>query len=436
MKHLFVLLTITLGLSTGLTAQGTWTLEQCIDHALKQNVNLQQADLNRENQGISLDRAKSQRLPGVYASASAASSFGQSMNNQGFYEYGNSQSYSGGLSASLPLFSGFQISNTIKAQELNLKASVEDLKKARESLSVAIASAYLQVLFNKELLQLAKDQEALSLQQLDRYQSMAALGKIPEGQVSEIKALLANNQLETSRAKSTLQMALLDLAQLIELEDWAAFDIVVPPIDINALSLELTPADDVFNSAVAFKPVVKASELRLEQNERQLKVAEGGYYPSLSLGASYGNGYYGGNMSLADQLSKNARTSINLSLSVPLFNRFETSNSVKSAKLAIRNAELEVENTKKTLYKEIQQAWFNASTAMERYKASNESVEQSKIAFRFTEEKFNNARATAYEYDEARTKLASAQSNLLQSKYNYLFSVKILDFYKGEPLAL
>lgn len=436
MKHFFVLLTMTLGLSTGLSAQGAWTLEQCIDHALKQNVTLQQADLNRENQGISLDRAKSQRLPGVYASASAASSFGQSMNNQGFYEYGNSQSYSGGLSASLPLFSGFQISNTIKAQELNLKASVEDLKKARESLSVAIASAYLQVLFNKELLQLAKDQEALSLQQLGRYQSMAALGKIPEGQVSEIKALLANNQLETSRAKSTLQMALLDLAQLIELEDWAAFDIVVPPIDINALSLELTPANDVFNSAVAFKPVVKASELRLEQNERQLKVAEGGYYPSLSLGASYGNGYYGGNMSLADQLSKNARTSINLSLSVPLFNRFETSNSVKSAKLAIRNAELEVENTKKTLYKEIQQAWFNASTAMERFKASNESVEQSKIAFRFTEEKFNNARATAYEYDEARTKLASAQSNLLQAKYNYLFSVKILDFYKGEPLAL
>jgi len=141
-------------------------------------------------------------------------------------------------------------------------------------------------------------------------------------------------------------------------------------------------------------------------------------------------------MSLADQLSKNARTSLHLSLSVPLFNRFETSNSVKSAKLAIRNAELEVENTKKTLYKEIQQAWFNASTAMDRFKASNESVEQSKIAFRFTEEKFNNARATAYEYDEARTKLASAQSNLLQAKYNYLFSVKILDFYKGEPLAL
>lgn len=336
----------------------------------------------------------------------------------------------------MPLFSGFQISNTIKAQELNLKASLEDLKKARESLSVTIASAYLQVLFNKELLQLAKDQEALSLQQLDRYQSMAALGKIPEGQVSEIKALYANNQLETSRAQSNLQLALLDLAQLIELDDWTSFDIVVPAIDVKALALQLTPADEIYNSAVSLKPVVKASELRLEQNERQLKVAEGGYYPSLSVGASYGNGYYGGNMSLADQLSKNARTSLHLSLSVPLFNRFETSNSVKSAKLAIRNAELEVENTKKTLYKEIQQAWFNASTAMDRFKASNESVEQSKIAFRFTEEKFNNARATAYEYDEARTKLASAQSNLLQAKYNYLFSVKILDFYKGEPLAL
>jgi outer membrane protein len=140
----------------------------------------------------------------------------------------------------MPLFSGFQISNTIKAQELNLKASLEDLKKARESLSVTIASAYLQVLFNKELLQLAKDQEALSLQQLDRYQSMAALGKIPECQVSEIKALYANNQLETSRAQSNLQLALLDLAQLIELDDWTSFDSVVPAIDVKALALQLT----------------------------------------------------------------------------------------------------------------------------------------------------------------------------------------------------
>lgn len=436
MKHLAIVLMMSLSLSAAQANQPGWTLEQCIDHALKKNIQLQQSEVNRENQAINLERAKNQRLPGVYGSASASSSYGQSMNKFGYYGYGNSQNYSGSISASVPLFNGLQISNTIKSQELNLKASMEELKEARESLAMAIASAYLQVLFNKELFQLAQDQEALSLRQLERYQNMAALGKIPEGQVSEVKALHANNQLEASRAESNLKMALLELAQLIELDDWDQFDIVEPVIELDTLSLSLTPADEIYHTAVAMKPVIKASEYRLEQNERQLKVAEGGYYPSLSLGAQYSNGYYGGGEPLTTQLGDNHRASIGLSLSVPIFNRMETRNSVKSAKLAIRNAELALENTKKTLYKEIQQAWFNASTALERYKASLESVKQSEIAFHFTEEKFNNARATAYEYDEVRTKLASARSNLLQAKYNFLFSIKILDFYQGDPLTL
>jgi outer membrane protein len=291
-------------------------------------------------------------------------------------------------------------------------------------------------LYNKEIVQVALEQEKLTQLQLDRYINMANLGKIPEGQVSEIRAQLANDKLNTTQVKNTLRLSLLDLSQLIELQEWNNFDVVVPSINVDALSLNLTPAEDIFAYAQANKPSVKASELRLKGSEKELEVAKGGYYPSVSFGANYGNGIYDTNASLGGQLEKNSRTSMGINMSIPIFNRFNTRNSVRSAEIAIKNAELNLENTKKTLYKEIQQAWFNATNALEKYNASKEAVAQSEIASKFAEEKFNSGKASAYEYYEARMKLVSATSNLLQSKYNYVFTVKILDFYKGEELAL
>jgi len=436
MKPFIISLLIALFLTGSVSAQQKWTLEQCIDHALKQNISLKMSELTKQNQEITLENARNQRLPSVYASGSQALSFGQSLNSQGYYEFGNSQTYSASLSASVNLFSGFQVNNTIEAQRFNLLASVEDLKKAQESMSVSIASAYLQVLYNKEIHQVAVEQEKLTQIQLNRYIDMAALGKIPEGQVSEIRAQFANDKLTTAQALSDLKLSLLDLSQMLELEKWSDFDVVVPSLEVEALSLQLVPAEEIYAYASTHKPAIKASEMRLKSSEKELKVAEGGYYPSLSLGANYDNGFYGGSTSLADQLETNSRTSVGVSLSIPIFSQFDTRNSVRSAKLNIKNAELEVENSKKTLYKEIQQAWFNATTALEKYYASKEAVTQSDIAFKFAEEKFNNGRSTAYEYYEARMNVASALSNLLQAKYNYVFCIKIVDFYKGEPLAL
>jgi len=436
MNSKIISLIVAAAAAVGVSAQQPWTLQQCIEQGLKQNISLKMAELSRENQSISLDRAKNQRLPDLSAGLSQSLSFGQYMNSNGYYDLGNSQSYSGSISANILLFNGFQVRNTIEVQQFNLMASLEELKKAQESMSVSIASAYLQVLYNKEIVQVALEQEKLTQLQLDRYINMANLGKIPEGQVSEIRAQFANDKLNTTQAKNTLRLSLLDLSQLIELEKWSNFDVVVPTIDVQAISLNVTPADDIFTYAQANKPSVKASELRLKSSEKELEVAKGGYYPSVSLGANYGNGYYDTGANLGDQLSKNSRTSIGVNVNIPIFNRYNTRNSVNSAKIAIKNAELEVDNTKKTLYKEIQQAWFNATNALEKYNASKEAVAQSEIASTFAEEKFNSGKASAYEYYEARMKLVSATSNLLQAKYNYVFTVKILDFYKGEQLAL
>jgi outer membrane protein len=394
------------------------------------------SELSQENQAISLDRAKNQRLPNLSASLQQGASFGMSEVSPGDFKPQNTQSITGSISSSLMLYNGSKIKNTIEVQKINLLTSLEELKKAKESMSVSIASAYLQVLYNKELLQVAKEQEKLTQLQLERYINMANLGKIPEGQVSEIRAQLANDKLNTTQANNTLRLSLLDLSQLIELQKWTEFDVVVPTIDIEALRLNVTPAEEIFAYAQANKPGVKASELKLKGSKEELKVAKGGYYPTVSLSANYGDSYFNPGKTLSSQLKDNSGLSVGIGVSIPIFNKYDTRNSVRSAEIAIKNAELDVENAKKTLYKEIQQAWFNATNALEKFNASKEAVTQSEIASKFAEEKFNSGKASAYEYYEARMKLVSATSNLLQAKYNYVFTVKILDFYKGEELAL
>jgi len=413
-----------------------WTLEACIQRAIEQNVSIRSAVITRQNQELQYQNAKNQRLPGVYGQVSQNISYGQYPNSLGYYSYGNSQTYAGSISASMTLFSGFQLTNTIKAQHFNLEAAIQDLKKAQESLAVQVANAYLQVLYNKEIYQIAIAQQQLSQNQLTRYENMAAAGKIPEGQVSEMKARLANDQLNATQAQNTLKLSLLDLSQLIEWEKWADFDVVTPDIEVETLPLPPDSAEMIYACAVTTKPAVKASEYRLKSSEKQLKTAEGAFYPTLSLGASYSNGFYGNSSSLSDQLNQNGRTSVGLSLQIPIFNRLSTSNAVKMAKLQKKSAELDLENSKKELYKELQQAWFNTKTALEKYYASKEALKQAEIAETFAEEKFNNGRATVYEYYEARMNTASSQSNLVQAKYNYLFSLKILDFYRDIPLSL
>jgi outer membrane protein len=447
MKKITIWIFALLLVTGSVQAQQKWTLEQCIEYALRNNISIKTSELNTKSQEIKHQQAKNQRLPDLTGSYSQSLSYGQYLNSYNYYQNGNSQSYSAGLSSSVNLFNGFQTKNTIAAQHFTLLAAIEDLKKAKESIAVNIASAYLQVLYNKELYQVALEQVALSDSEVIRYENMASLGKIPEGQVYETKAQLAQDKLSATQSLSTLQLSLLDLSQLLDLKEWSNFDIAIPEIDMTSVGLQISSADEVFDYVVANKSDIKSSEYRLKSSEKNLKVTEGALYPTLYLNANYSNSYIPGSTklnssgafvkaNLGDQLSLNSRTSFGLSLNIPIFNRFDTENNIKLSKFAVESAKLDLESTKQTLYKEIQQAWFNATTALVKYNASVEAIKNTEEAFRFSEEKFNNGRATIYDYSEAKMKLATAKSNQLQAKYNYLFSVKILDFYKGASLHL
>lgn len=441
-KLLLAILAVCLSSGT-VSAQQKWSLEDCINYAVKNNLTIKSGELTNDAQQIKLEQSKNQILPDVSASLGSSLNFGTGLNDKNVYVQQNSQSSNMGLSTSMVLFSGFRVKNAIKAQEFSTLASKEELKKAKESLAVTISSAYLQVLYNKELYAIAEEQVTLSQNQVSKSEIMASYGKIPEGQVFEARAQLAKDKYNALECKSTLQLSLLELAQMLELKEWSNFDVQVPEINVNSSAMVIQPADEVYSYAVTNKSDVKASEYRLKSTEKSLEITKGAQYPTVGVGASYSNRFYseqrnldGTPANLGDQLNVNGGSSIGINVNIPIFNRFDTKNNIRLSKIEVEKAKLELESTRKTLYKEIQQAWFNAVKATEKYKSSADAVMNSEEAFRFAQEKYNNERATVYEFNQAKMNLVTARSNQLQAKYNLLFCVKILDFYKGEPLKL
>ena len=423
-----------------------WSLEDCIRYAIEHNIDLKQREQEQENREVALHTSKHSWLPSLNANVGQNFDFGRSPSKTGVIVDQNSANTSASINLSMPIFDGFQIPNDIAAKKLDLKAAIETLNKAKEDLAINVASFYLQVLYNKEVKKIAELQVALSREQVSKTEVLVNTGKVPLSQLYDIKAQLANDEVTLTEAQNNVQLALLDLAQSLELErDGEQFDILVPEIG-NAVEQymgSILPPDLIYKQAITIKPQIKEQAYLLESQKKMLKVAQAGYYPKLNFGASYSNGYYHysgegdyANLPFGDQLKNNARKTIGFSLSIPLFNRFQVRNSVRSARIGIRNRELLMENTKKALYKEIQQAYYNATAAQSKYLASDKSVEANKEAFSYAEERYAAGKSTVFEFNEAKTKYAQSLSEQAQAKYNFIFRAKILDFYNGTSISL
>ena len=430
-----------------LSAQETWNLEDCIRYALEHNIEIKQQEQNQEGQKINLHTSKYSWLPSLNAGIGQNFDFGRSPSKDGIIVDNNSSSTSASVSLNMPIFDGLKIPNDIAAKKFDLKAAVETLNKAKEDLSVNIASYYLQVLCNKELLRVADLQVDLTAEQVERTAALVKAGKVPVSQLYDIKAQLARDESSQTEASNNVQLALLDLAQALELEEGAkAFDIAVPEIDdaIRKYMSSILPPDVIYNNAVTCKPQIKAQEYMLESQKKMLKVARASYFPQLNFNASYSNGYYhytsgdglATNLPFGEQLSRNGRKTLGFSLSIPLFNRFQVRNSVRSAKVAIQTQTLNVENTKKALYKEIQQAYYNATAAQEQLVAAGKSVEATRVAFKYAEQRYAEGKSNVYEFNEAKAQYAQSLAQEAQAKYTFILRAKILDFYNGTPIAL
>jgi outer membrane protein len=411
-----------------------WSLQECIDYANEHNldIKMRRADIDRQN--IVLNTARNRRLPDLSANASQTYSFGRSASGyDNTYQDRNSRSTQWSASASVPIFTGFRINNEIAAAKLDLQAVAAELEKTKEDMEITITSSYLQILYTKEMLGIANRQADLSREQLERIRKMHGNGRASEAQIYEVEAQIANDELSVVQAASDLQMATLALTQLLELPTPEGFDVEKPADDVRFV-LSRKP-DVIFETALTTRASIRTEELRLKSRAKNIDLARGDYYPSLSFGAGYSNNYYVingfDNTSFSDQLRNNRNEYLGLTLHIPIFDRFATRNSVRTAKLNMYLQELQLENTKKSLYKEIQQAYYNAVTAGEKYKSAEAACKSAEKAFGYMQEKLNNGRATMYEYNDSKTGMTRALSNRTQAKYDFILRKKILEYYES-----
>lgn len=413
-----------------------WSLRQCIDYAIEHNINIRQTANAAAQSEVNVNTNKWSRLPNLNGSAGQNWGWGraQSRLDSGAYTDKSSSNSSFGLNTNVPLFTGFQLPNQYSLAKLNLKAAIEDLNKAKEDIAINVTSSYLQVLFNLELSRVAQSQIALSQDQLKRLNGLFEVGKASPAEVAEAQARVAQDQMSAVQADNNYKLSLLDLSQLLELPTPEGFILESPKEDIEFAAL--TPPDDIYTQALAYKPSIKAAEYRLEGSNNSIRIAQSALYPQLSLNGGLSTNYYtesgSTTKSFNSQLKNNLSKSIGISLNVPIFNRFSTRNQIRTARLQQTSLALQLDDAKKTLYKEIQQAWYNAVAAESKYNSSEAAVSANEASFQLMSEKFNNGKSTFVEYNEAKLNLTKALSDRIQAKYDYLFRSKILDFYKGQ----
>ena len=435
MRQIFISTFALLLFTVNIHAQKVWSLQECIEYANEHNLNIQIQQAGVDQEEINLNTARNRRLPNVSASASHSYSFGRSASGfDNTYQDRNTSATQWSANTSVPLFTGFSITNEIAASKLNLQAIAAELERTKEDMAINVTSSYLQVLYAKELLAIAKLQKDLSNEQLERIKKLFDSGRASEAQIYEAEAQIANDELTIVQAASDLQMAKLSLTQLLELPTPEGFDVEEPSVEVDFF-LSRRP-DAIFDTALTTRAVVRAEEFYLKSREIGVKIAKSAYFPTLSFGAGYGNNYYKingfENPSFSEQLKFNRNEYFGLNLNVPIFNRFTTRNNVRSAKLNTEIQKLRLENVKKTLYKDIQQAYYNALASAEKYNSAEAAYKSAEKAFGFMEEKLNNGRATMYEYNDSKTNMTKALSNRTQAKYDYIFRKKILEFYENQ----
>ncbi len=421
-------------------AQQPWTLKQCCDYAVEHNIAVKQYANQERKSEVQLSNALNQRLPDLNGSANENFSFGRGLTAENTYANKNTSSTSFSLGTSIPLFTGFRIPNTIALSRLNLQAATAELEKAKNDIRIQVAQAYVQILYNMELSEVAQRQIAIDSAQVARLQALLDVGRASEAQLSQQKATLAQSRLTATQTRNNLQLSVLALSQLLELPTPEGFEVARPILPESTEAPSTLPQpDEIYAEAIAVKPEVRTQQLRLQAAQRSIALARSGYMPTLSFSAGMGSNYYKTSGFTADgfgkQLKNNFSQYLGFSLNIPIFDRFSTRNSIRSAKIDHENQLLSLDLTKKTLYKEIQQAYYNTVAARQKLKSSEQARQSATDAFRLVQAKYENGRATITEFNESKNAYLRTESDLTQARYEYLYQQALIRFYRGRELS-
>ena len=454
-------------------SQEKWTLEKCINYAIQNNLQVKTQSLNNQIDKNNFLQSKLNLLPNLNIGASEAFVIGRSVDpftNEFSTENYNSTNFQ--ISSSITLFNGLQNVNQIKKAKIDSQRSEVQIEITKKNITLNIVSAYLNILYSNDLVEIAERQGEITQQQLNRITILVENGKLPQQNKYEFEAQLANEELNIVTYKNQLENAKLILVQFLDLTDYKDFDIEIP----NATIIEnytLLSFSQIYEDAQQNMPEIKAAELSVESSERSLAIARGGFYPRLTFSANYGTGYssarqmidnilagspvlteafvtdaLGNQLHVYDsqssftykkqpfdyQIKDNSSASFAFNLTIPIFNNYQVKTNVNNSKIYIEQSKLAIEQTKKDLQKEIQQAYSDAQAALKKHIATEKTLESNRLNFNYIEARYQQGLVNPTDYNVAKNNLSKVETEHLKAKYDFIFKTKILDFYSGKGI--
>lgn len=450
------------------------SLEQCIEIAIDNNLTVQRSNLNLQTAQVNLLQSQAQRFPTINLSGNMGYNWGRGIDPT-TNQFTNQRIHFNGVSgsANMPIINGLQTHNSIKQSKLNAEASEFDLKKAINDISLNTSLDYLNVIFNKELLENAQFQLESSQQQLERTKILVESGALPIANELQLTSQLATNEVNLINAQNNLDLALLALKQGMLLPPGEEIDIVIPEINIDQAEVESNSIQEVFAEALSNMPEIQSADLRVQSAEVGLDVSKGGVFPTLNLSGGFSTNYSDAfktfnptavtpiqeptdlqtasgeavvlntfdiagdfeTVSIGTQYDNNLSKRLSLVLNIPIFNGFRTRSDIQRSKISLQQAEINSTEQRNTLYQTIETSYRNAIAASKSFSASQKQVASLEETLRAVESQYNNGAANFTDYQVASNNLFQARSDLSRAKYDFVFKLKVLEFYQGKPLS-
>ncbi|CAM1343053.1 TolC family protein [Tenacibaculum amylolyticum] len=443
MKKTKLLLLSTFLLATYFSyGQKQWTLKECVDHALKNNISVKTNKLSIEVSQKDVKSSKANFLPSLNASTGGNLNFGStfdpvSNNRISTSTFGGSV----GVGASYTVFNGFRNLNTYKQAKLGVESSKLDLEIIENDISLQVVTTYLNVLFAKENLEVAKVQAEISKNQIDRAQAQFEVGATPKSDLLNIQSTAANDAQNVVTQENALNLALLQLAQLLQVT-YENFDVATIEVGTPSAALLYSSSNQVYQKALTNRPEIEKAKLAIENAELGVEISKSGYYPSISTSANI-NSNYGfsldpppgfTNTGLLTQLDNNLGYGVGFNVSIPIFNGFRNDANVERSKINKLISDNNLESAKLRLQQTIEQAFLDSKAAAKTYEAAQVSLEAQREAFKNAQVSLDYGQMTQFDYDQVRNRLVNAESALIRAKYDYVFKTKVLKFYYGENI--
>lgn len=412
-----------------------WSLDSCINYAIEHNLDVRSALIERYKGELNVTEAKDRFLPTLTAGAAQSWSFGRGLTAENTYANRNTSSLGWNANLSLPIFQGLSALRQLRQAQANIRTLDLQVENAKDNVTLGIMAYYLQVLYNREMLAVRREELRLSQTQLERQEALFASDKVPEVDVLQAKAQVASCEVAVVNAENDYRLALVDLTRALELDDTDGFDIL--PVDLDSNPTLLPTADEVYRNALQNNNGILAARSSVSLADHSVSLAKSGYLPTLSFNAGLGSNYYTlsgvENPPFSHQMRDNFSKSLGFSLNIPIFDAFSTRNRVRQASAQRLSAELELQRRESDLLKTIRQAYSQAEGATAQYRAGEVAVTSAKAALDAMTDKYTYGRANATEWEQARSNYITTLSQQVQAKYEMILRTRILNFYNDGP---